>query len=360
MRALVVSHRLADPAQRQTLRELAGLGWSITVAVPGGQADTDGALRLAPVPVSGPPGRPEALRWKSRALRRLLTDVRPDLVHLDEEPGSHAAHAASREAARLGIPATIFSGQSLAPPRGFLERRRVAATMARVAGVIGATERATALLRAAAPGAAAITLPRAGVGVRQAPDRVVGDTLRMACVGRLVPERGTDRLLRVCGQLMGPWNLVLAGTGPEQEALEELSQKLGLASRTRWAGVLSRPAVRDLWAQVDCLVMPSRSTPEWTEPWSPLLVDAMGHEVACVVAAEGALPEIVGDAGVVARSDEELLVALQELVVTPARRIELGAAARRRVLDQYVHAAVARATDGFWRAVAATRPAAPA
>ena len=38
-------------------------------------------------------------------------------------------------------------------------------------------------------------------------------------------------------------------------------QKLGLASRIRWRGRPSRAQVQALWGQVDCLVVPSRSTP---------------------------------------------------------------------------------------------------
>ena len=360
MRALILSHRLADPAQRQTLRELAGLGWSVTVAMPGGSADTDGALRLAPIRVSGNMEEPGTLRWQARAIRRLLSDVRPDVVHIEEEPGSPAASTATRECERLGIPATIFSWQSLPRDRSFLERRRFLATMAVVRGVIGGNRLATALLLDAAPTAVSATLPPAGIAVGPPPARPASEALRLALVGRLVPERGADRLLRACGQLMGPWTLTIAGTGPEQEGLEDLGQKLGLASRTRWRGVLSRSQIQGLWAETDCLVVPSRSTPAWTEQWAPVLVEAMANEVACVVTAEGALPEIVGDAGVVVHSDEELLVALQELVVAPERRSALGQAGRRRVLDRFVDAAVARGLDAFWREVAAASPAAKA
>jgi len=357
VRALVLSHRLADVAQRQTFRELHALGWSVTVALPGGTADTDGALRLAPIPVSGLLAEPGALRWQARAIRRLLNDVRPDLVHVDEEPGSPGALTAVREADRLGVPTVVFSGQSLPRERGFLERRRYASTLTRVRGVIGGNRLATGLLAAAAPDVLAATIPQSGITIGPAPTRTGSEPLRIAFVGRLVPERGADRLLKACGQLMGPWTLVVAGTGPEQEGLEELGQRLGLASRTRWRGVLSRAQVQALWAEIDCLVVPSRSTITWTEAWAPVLVEAMAHEVACVVSGEGALPEIVGDAGIVVETDEELLVALQGLLVTPERRTTLGQAARSRVLERFVDAAVARGLDAFWRQVTAAFPA---
>lgn len=361
MRALVFSRLYADPSQRQKLRELVGLGWSITVAIPGGGADMDGAIRLSPIPASGSPAEPGRLRWSRRALRKLLTDARPDIVHIEEAPGTPGAWTAVREATRLGVPAVIFSWESLPRKRRFLERRRLTNTLSRVAGIIGGNRLALRLLQAEAPDALAISLPQTGVTPPSAVERRPGDMLTMACVGRLVPERGVDRLLHTCGQLMGPWRLFIAGTGPEQIGLEDLAEKLGLASRIRWLGPQSRAEVTALWDQVNCLVVPSRSTPEWVERYSQPLLDAMAHEVAAVVTAEAALPELVGDAGIVVPSDEALLVALQELLVDSQRRTALGRAGRRRVLEQYVDTAIARDTDAFWRDVMArhTRAARP-
>ncbi len=353
MRAIVLSHAYADPSTRQKLREIAGLDWSITLALPGGVADMDGAIRVAPIAVSGALDQPEQLRWHPRALRRLLTDVRPDILHVEEEPWTPAAHVAIHEALKLEIPSVVFSWESLARRLPLFHRRRYARTTREACGVIGVNRLAERLLAQAAPGVPTLSLPQRGVSPPASVERPTRDPLAMACVGRLVPERGVDLLLRVCGQLMGPWTLAIAGTGPEQEALEAQAQRLGLASRIRWLGAISRAQVTALWGEVDVLVVPSRSTPTWVEPYSAVLLEAMAHGVAAVVTSEGALPELVGDAGMVVREEEDLLVALQELVTTPSRRAALGQAGRRRVLDRYDDRALARATSGFWKEVIA-------
>jgi glycosyltransferase involved in cell wall biosynthesis len=370
VRALVVSHHYADASRRRKLHALAGLGWSVVAAVPGGAAGTEGAIQLVPIPVRGTGRTPAQQRWSSRAVRRLLTDVRPQVVQIEEEPGTHGAWVTAVEAHRLKIPVVLFSWESLPRRRSFLERRRYQATLARATGLIGGNRLALAQLASAAPGRPGLALPQFGVmpppppvsappsasppAANVGPEAAAGPIsppLTLACVGRLVPERGVDLLLRACAQLMGAWSLAIVGTGPQQEALEALAQRLGLASRLRWLGSLSRIQVTALWNQVDCLVVPSRSTPTWVERHSPILLEAMAHGRAVVVTNEGALPELVGEAGVIVRNEEELLIALQQLVSEPSWRLALGQAARRRVLERYVDAAIARATEELWREV---------
>lgn len=352
MRALVLSSAWDDPAFRRKLRELTGLGWSIVAATPGGAAGEEGGVRLAPVPASGSAPEPLDRRWSGRVLRRLLTDTRPDLVWIEGEPDTRAAHTATREAARLKIPSAVLGWESLPRQRGWLAARRYGASLRRVSGVAGVNRHALNLLSAGAPNVPTAVLPQLGItppGL--APDRRPSDQFRLAYVGRLIPERGADRLLRACGQLMGQWILTVVGTGPEQEALEQLAQRLGLASRIRWLGPRTRAEVAALWAETDCLIVPSRATAEWIEVWSEAVLDAMAHEVAVVATATGALPELLDGVGIVAADDEELHLRMQELVKDRDRRTILGREGRRRILDWYVDSAVARETDAFWRQV---------
>lgn len=353
MRVLVLSHHALDTANRQKLRELAGHGWEITLATPGGEAGMDGSIRLSPVAVTGSVEFPDTLQYKPRALKRLLSDLRPSLVHVELEPGTQGASAIVHEALRLEIPSVVFSWESLPRKRGFFEERRYRRTLSEASGVIGGNRLAESILAEAAPNVPAMALPQQGITAPPVTERPAQDALAMATVGRLVPERGVDRLLRACGQLMGPWSLMVAGTGPEQESLEDLAQKLGLASRIRWLGPIARNEITALWQDVDVIVAPSRSTPTWVERHSTVILEAMAHGVAPVVSAEGALPELVGDAGIIVNSDEDLLIALQELVMDPERRASLGQAGRRRILDRYVDAAIARATSAYWNEVLA-------
>jgi glycosyltransferase involved in cell wall biosynthesis len=349
VRALIVSHFYSDPEHRGKLRALAGLGVDLMAALPGGAADLDSGVRLTPVPVSGDPEVPGMLKWNSGALRKVISDFHPDLIQVEEAPGAPVAAATAAAARRMRIPYVLFSWESLARRRGFMEQRRYRSVVRHAAGVIGGNRLALALLREHASGAVTAVLPQTGMSATpQVPRDSNRRCLGIGFVGRLVPERGAETLLRACGQLLGPWNITVVGTGPEQEPLEALAQRLGLASRIRWLGGIPRSELDPLWNDLDCLVMPSRDTATWVERSSPVLLDAMVRGVVPIVTRAGALPEIVGDAGIVVDDAESLTLALQELMAEPERLRALGQRARQRVLEEYVDSAVAQRTLAFW------------
>jgi glycosyltransferase involved in cell wall biosynthesis len=355
VRALIISHFYTDPEQRGKLRALAGMGVDVMAAIPGGSAGLDASVRLTPIPVSGDTDSPGTLRWNGAALRRAISDFNPDLVQIEETPGSPAAAAASSAARKLRVPYTVFSWESLPRRRALLEQHRYRKILRHAAGVVGGNQLARDLLVRHAPGAVPAVIPQAGVSPAAPLEPPGRRGLALGFVGRLVPERGADTLLRACGQLLGPWSLTIVGTGPEQEPLEELAQRLGLASRIRWIGGVPRAELGRVWNELDCLVVPSRETPTWVERNSPVLLDAMARGIVPVVTRTGALPEIVGNAGVVVDDVESLQVALQELVAEPGRLAPLAQRARQRILEKYIDSAVAERTLAYWRQVVATQ-----
>ncbi len=291
------------------------------------------------------------LRWSARAIKRLLTDLRPEILQIEEDPSSPAAATAVAVARKLGIPSVVFSWESLPRNRSFFERRRLARTLREVRGVIGGNRLATNLLAQGARTVPALSLPQTGVTPPPLQEREAHEGLAIGYVGRLVPERGVDLLLRACVQVMGKWTLTIVGTGPEQEVLEELAQRLGLASRIRWFAGLSRAQIGPLWSEIDCLVLPSKATPNWVERHSPVLVDAMARGVAAIVTDTGALPEIVGDAGVIVHDVESMALALQRYLAEPDSCRQAGLACRSRVLARFVDSAIADETLAFWEEV---------
>lgn len=172
-----------------------------------------------------------------------------------------------------------------------------------------------------------------------------------AAVGRLVAERGLDLLFDALGATYGDWRLRIVGTGPMHEPLEQQAQQLGLSARIEWLGALPREQLQGFWPEVDVLVAPSRSTPDWVEPSGAIVLQAMAHGVAPVVTRCGALPDVVGEVGLIVDEDDlvGLTRAVQAFVAEPWRCRSVGTLARQRVLEQYSDAAVAERMVLLWR-----------
>ncbi|HET9040611.1 MAG TPA: hypothetical protein VFN40_10595, partial [Gemmatimonadales bacterium] len=157
MRALVISRVYADPSARGKLRALAGLGATVAAAVPDRwvpaglveQQQTswgdDGGVRTVPVPIRGS-ALPEANPyWHGATVRALLTDFRPELVQIEEEPWSNGAAAIARAARRLRIPYVLLTRESQPVTRTTLSALRRNRALAGAAGVIAVNELAARL-----------------------------------------------------------------------------------------------------------------------------------------------------------------------------------------------------------------------
>jgi glycosyltransferase involved in cell wall biosynthesis len=129
-----------------------------------------------------------------------------------------------------------------------------------------------------------------------------------------------------------------------------MAAELGLADRLRFHGWLGHAETYALARSADIFVLPSHA-----EGQAMSLIEAMAHGLAIVATPVGAHLEAVEpdrDALLVAPGDvPSLAAALATLIQDPRRRLELGAAARRRYLAGFT-------VDGYARRLWAVHQAA--
>jgi glycosyltransferase involved in cell wall biosynthesis len=172
-------------------------------------------------------------------------------------------------------------------------------------------------------------------------------------VGRLVTEKGLDLLLRAVATLPQAQALIV-GAGPQAAALAEQAAALGLADRCRFLGALAYDAAADAMRAMDVLVLPSRTTPHWKEQFGRVLVEAMACDVPVVGAAAGAIPEVIGDAGLIFPENDATALAalLARLAANPALRVQLAAAGQARVQAHFTVERLAGRLADLWRDLA--------
>jgi glycosyltransferase involved in cell wall biosynthesis len=363
VRAIVVSRVYADPSTRGKLKALAGLGVIVAAAVPdrwsplglGAEQQTsygdDAGVRTVPIPVRGSTAPGGDLTWNRAPLRQFLTDFRPELIQIEEEPWTRAASATAVLARRLHIPYFVLTRESLPGSPGAMGRLRRSSVLRHAKGLIAVNQLAAKLVARQQPSLTLKVIPQVGVSVPLQSARPRQPGLTIGFFGRLLPEKGLDLVFRACVKLIGRWSIVVVGTGPAQEELEGLAERLGIAGRVTWFGALPRKRVEEVWPLLDCVVLPSRTAPHWIESVPRAAVEAMANGVPVVATSAGALPETVAQAGVIVPEEnvDAIADALQRLHDDPAERERLGAEGRRRVMSEYTDAAIAEKTLRFWR-----------
>ena len=134
-----------------------------------------------------------------------------------------------------------------------------------------------------------------GVKVAQSPSPMpaISDSLRIGYVGRLIPGKGVDVLLRALAVLLehsttSVPSLTIAGDGPGRGKLTTLVLSLGLAKHVRFIGWTDDVAA--FWAEHHLAVAPSY---ELVESFGMTVIEAMAAARPAIVSDRGALPELI-------------------------------------------------------------------
>ena len=186
--------------------------------------------------------------------------------------------------------------------------------------------------------------------------RVPGRILAMASAD--TPMKGVATLLEAVAKLRTERavELVLVTRPSPGGRTEQLIEKLGLEDCVRFVSGISDRELVELMGSAEIACVPSLY-----EGFSLPTAELMACETPLVVSRAGAIPEVVGPDGecadLVAPGDvAELYEAVGALLDDPERRARMGAAGRRRVLENFSWHAVAVATAAAYeRAIERTR-----
>jgi D-inositol-3-phosphate glycosyltransferase len=291
-------------------------------------------------------------RWSTRP---------PDVVHAHFWMSGLAATAAARP---LGVPVVQTfhalgavkrrhqGDADTSPQQRVAVERRLAKTVDRI--IATCTDEAFELSRLGAPFRRVHVVPCGVDPLLFRPDgprAPRGRGRRIVSVGRLVPRKGVDDVIRALGQLPDVELLVAGGPAPDEldtdsevRRLRAVARVTGVASRVIFLGRVAQHEMPPLYRSADIV-----TCYPWYEPFGIVPLEAMACGVPVVAAAVGGMVDTVVDGGtgrlVPSRQPELLAGTLRALLDDPGAASAYGLAGRDRVQRRYTWARVAEQTE---------------
>ncbi|MGI9064971.1 MAG: glycosyltransferase family 4 protein [Pyrinomonadaceae bacterium] len=119
-------------------------------------------------------------------------------------------------------------------------------------------------------------------------------------IGRMSPGKGLPVLADALVKLKNEdWQVLLIGDGSEREQFERRLADHDLLDRAQFTGAISYNLVSRYFDQMDVLVIPTQTTKRVREQFGRVIVEAMASGVPVIGSTCGAIPEVIGDAGLV-------------------------------------------------------------
>jgi glycosyltransferase involved in cell wall biosynthesis len=349
---LAVSHAAAAPVNQELYEALHGLDWEVHLVIPDHWRDG----------FNGRPFKTElkpSLAQHGRRLRvvnagkpqrhiylahvgGLVRTIGPQAAFIEEEPFSASAWQWGRALGHARVPFGVQEAENLdrtLPRIAEFFRREV---LARASFVAARSPRAAELVKTVPAEFIPHPLPQwdpVPRGGDNGSDFVVG------YAGRLVEAKGIRDLIAAVDRVPDA-RLLVVGDGPLRAEVEAAAQRTG---RVELLTHVRHAMMGHAYARMQVLVLPSRTTPTWTEQFGRVLVEALWSGVPVVGSSSGEIPWVIETTGgglVFPEGDVEALAGvLGALRDSPERRRELAAVGQESVARTFSLPAVARRMD---------------
>ncbi len=369
MNVLVVSHSSIVGSYRGKLHELAQLQDAhVRLIVPpewneGGRRviaaeHEPSALQTAVLPAYRL-NRVASYFYHPFVFRKTVSSFAPNLLYIEEEPWSVVAWQATRYAEAHNVKLVFFTWENIWKRYKNVSERILKYVLNTAAGAVAGSHEAASILERRGFAKPVTVFPQYGVDVimcekSEQTSRI--DSLPrpvISYMGRLEHEKGIHLLLEAVARLPGNWSLLIIGTGTAKDELKLLAERLHIHHQVKFVEAVPHEEVQRYLQQVDILVLPSLTTPEWKEQFGRILIEAMACGVTVVGSNSGAIPEVIGDAGQIFQENDsaDLAGKLSFLLENTSVQDEYISRAKVRIQNLYTNKVLAKKLHDFFNRI---------
>lgn len=302
-------------------------------------------------------GRGGAYFYDPLEIWKTIQDFKPDILHIEEEVFSFCAFIFSIISRIKQIPLVLFGWENLdkklLSPRRIL-RNFVLSTAQLI--ICGNNDGRALIYRWGYRGRIEV-MPQIGVDTDLfSPREAVlnKETFIVGYLGRLVPLKGVDTLLKASQELIYDgvldFEVVICGSGESEKSLQEESISRNISNVVTWKGSVTHSQVPDVLCQFDVLVLPSRTGKAWKEQFGHVLIEAMCMGVPVVGSDSGEIPNVIGRADLVFKEGDSRALAriLKKLKTDNIWYQEVRSYGLNTVQEKYTNHAVANILVSLW------------
>lgn len=360
MRVLMVSKACIVGIYQRKLEAIAQQGVELCVLVPPSWKDDRGEQKLERVYTDGYQLMAIPIRFNGNfhlhhypTIGQHIRDFQPDIVHIDEEPYNVATWQALYHAKKVNAKSLFFSWQNIKrdyiPPFNWGEKW----VFNTIDYALVGTDDAGDVMRAKGYHGQMATIPQFGTDsdLFKPTESPIERPFTFGFIARIVPEKGITILLEAVAQLQGDWRLRLVSGGSAIEEMKSLARSLNIADKVEFVGQLPSTELPAEYHKIDALVLPSLTRPNWKEQFGRVLIEAMASGVPVIGSDSGAIPTVIGDAGVIVPEGDvtALTQSMQRLMDNATLRTDLIQKGRERFLSHFTHESIAQATVNVYR-----------
>jgi len=359
MRVVVISRSYIPRVNREKLKKLAEKGIDLYLITPKEWKDKLKKYSLEPdidkikiIPKSIVlSGRLSLYFYNSL---RDLQELKPDIVHIEEEPWTLSCFQAMSAAKKVGSKTIFFTWENIyknfIPPFSLIENYNLRNADYAIAGN---TDAKKVLIKKGFEKPIRV-LPQLGVDptmFKPQDSSLLKERLNLngfviGFVGRLVKEKGLLTLVEAVSKINYEYTLLIVGRGNLKIDIINLAKKLGIERKIKFVDTVPHSEVPKYLNCMDILVLPSITTKKWKEQFGHVLIEAMACEVPVIGSNSGEIPNVIGDSGLVFKEKDanDLAEKLSILMSDERLRKSLAKKGRGRVLNNYTWDRIANET----------------
>jgi glycosyltransferase involved in cell wall biosynthesis len=305
------------------------------------------------------------------AVKRLLEETRPDIVHVHTPIASFVTRLAARQIRPAIRPAIAYTahgfhfhaGGNPILNRAFETAERVAGRWTDRLIVINDEDESAAVRLRIVPHRRLVRMPGVGIDTsvyarsRVGPDQIAlvrevigigSETPLFSSIGELHPNKRHDRTIEALSWMhRTDAHLAIAGEGALRDQLEAAARRSGVSRRVHFLGFLED--IRPLVVASTAVVLSSKR-----EGLARALMEALCLEVPVIASDARGNAEVVGPDGgfIVPNGDPALLAqAMDRLLAEPHLGGTMGRLGRSRMVDRYSQEAVVAMHEAMYAAM---------